>query len=249
MRTFRAELHVHTVLSPCAGVEMIPPLIVSESLENGIQLIAITDHNASANISAVMEAAQGTGLVVLPGMELQTKEEVHLLCLFDTLEQVATWQAKVDALLPNLPNNIEYFGEQFVVDSTGEFIRREERLLLNSANITLDEAAAQVTALGGLAIPAHIDRQANGLIAILGLIPPGFEALEISRHLTPEAAQQKYPQIKGYPLLQGGDVHLLDGFIGTTRLTVEKPTIPEIRMALTGQNGRKVELKPAVSER
>lgn len=249
MNIYRSELHVHTVLSPCAGVEMIPPLIVSKSLENGIQLIAITDHNASANIPAVMKAAQGTGLVVLPGMELQTKEEVHLLCLFDTLEQVATWQAKVDALLPNLPNNIEYFGEQFVVDSTGEFIRREERLLLNSANITLDEAAAQVTALGGLAIPAHIDRQANGLIAILGLIPPGFEALEISRHITPEAAQQKYPQVKGYPLLQSGDVHLLDGFIGTTRLTVEKPTIPEIRMALAGQNGREVELKPAVSER
>ncbi len=249
MNTYRAELHVHTVLSPCAGVEMIPPLIVCEALENGIQLIAITDHNASANIAAVMAAAQGTGLVVLPGMELQTKEEVHLLCLFDTLEQVATWQAKVDALLPNLPNNIEYFGEQFVVDSTGEFIRREERLLLNSANITLDEAAAQVTALGGLAIPAHIDRQANGLIAILGLIPPGFEALEISRHITPEAARKKYPQAAGCPLLQSGDVHLLDGFIGTTRLTVEKPTIPEIRMALTGRNGRKVELKPAVSER
>lgn len=249
MNTFRAELHVHTVLSPCAGVEMIPPLIVSESLENGIQLIAITDHNASANIAAVMEAAQGTGLVVLPGMELQTKEEVHLLCLFDTLEQVAAWQTKVDALLPNIPNNIEYFGEQFVVDATGEFIRREERLLLNSVNITLEEAAAQVTALGGLAVPAHIDRQANGLIAILGLIPPGFEALELSRHITPEAARQKYPQIRGYPLLQSGDVHLLDGFIGTTRLSLEKPTVAEIRMALAAQNGRKVDIKTAASER
>jgi hypothetical protein len=249
VNTFRAELHVHTVLSPCAGVEMIPPLIVSESLENGIQLIAITDHNASANIAAVMEAAQGTGLVVLPGMELQTKEEVHLLCLFDTLEQVAAWQTKVDALLPNIPNNIEYFGEQFVVDATGEFIRREERLLLNSVNITLEEAAAQVTALGGLAVPAHIDRQANGLIAILGLIPPGFEALELSRHITPEAARQKYPQIRGYPLLQSGDVHLLDGFIGTTRLSLEKPTVAEIRMALAAQNGRKVDIKTAASER
>ncbi len=242
MQTFRAELHVHTVLSPCAGVEMIPPLIVSEAIENGIQLIAITDHNASANIPAVIEAAKGTGLVVLPGMELQTKEEVHLLCLFDTLEQVAAWQAKVDALLPNLPNNIEYFGEQFVVDSTGEFIRREERLLLNSANIALEEAAAQITALGGLAIPAHIDRQANGLIALLGLIPPGFEALEISRHITPQAAQQKYPQVKGYPLLQSGDVHLLDGFIGTTWLSLEKPTIAEIRLALANKEGRSVSI-------
>ncbi len=87
MQTVRADPHVHTVLSPCAGVEMIPPLIVQEALERGIRLIAITDHNASANIPAVMEAARGTGLTVLPGMELQTREEVHLLCLFDTLEQ------------------------------------------------------------------------------------------------------------------------------------------------------------------
>ncbi|GAB4493983.1 MAG: PHP domain-containing protein [Anaerolineales bacterium] len=238
MKTFRAELHVHTVLSPCAGVEMIPPLIVSQAIENGIQLIAITDHNASANIPAVMEATQGTGLVVLPGMELQTKEEVHLLCLFDTLEQVFSWQKQVDRFLPNLPNNIQYFGEQFVVDSTGEFIRREERLLLNSVNITLDEATAQITALGGLAVPAHIDRQANGLIAILGLIPPGLEALEISRHITPAAARQKYPQITDYPLLQSGDVHLLDGFIGSTYFEIENPSIAELRLALAGQEKR-----------
>ncbi len=217
---------------------MIPPLIVSQAIESDIQLIAITDHNASANIPAVMEAAQGTGLIVLPGMELQTKEEVHLLCLFDTLEQVFWWQKQVDRFLPNLPNNIQYFGEQFVVDSTGEFIRREERLLLNSVNITLDEAAAQITALGGLAVPAHIDRQANGLIAILGLIPPGLEALEISRHITPAAARQKYPQITDYPLLQSGDVHLLDGFIGSTYFQIENPSIAELRLALAGQEER-----------
>ncbi len=243
LQVFRAELHVHTVLSPCAGIEMIPPLIVQQALENDIRLIAITDHNASANVPAVIEAAQGTGLTVLPGMELQTKEEVHLLCLFDTLEQMADWQARVDALLPNLPNNIEYFGEQFVVDASGNFIRREERLLLNSVNLTLEEAADQVKALGGLAIPAHIDRQANSLIAILGFIPPGFEALEISRHITPEQARQKYPQVQEYPLVQSGDVHLPDGFIGTTHLTLEQPTIAEIRKALTNRDGRTVEIR------
>ncbi|MCS6992635.1 MAG: hypothetical protein NZP74_02265 [Anaerolineales bacterium] len=229
---------MHTVLSPCAGVEMIPPLIVQTALERGIHLIAITDHNASANVAAVMQAAQGTELVVLPGMELQTREEVHLLCLFDTLEQVFLWQAQVDRLLPNLPNNIEYFGEQFIVDSTGEFLRREERLLLNSVNLSLEDAAAQVTALGGLAIPAHIDRSANGLIAILGLIPPGFEALELSRHLTPAEARRKYPQTASYPLLQSGDVHLLDGFLGSTHFEIERPTVAELRLALAGQQGR-----------
>ena len=228
---------------------MIPPLIVQSALESGLQLIAVTDHNASANVKAVMEAAQGTELRILPGMELQTKEEVHLLCLFDTLEQIDEWQKTVDVLLPNQPNNIEYFGEQFVVDSTGEFIRREERLLLNSVNLGLEEAAEQVIALGGLAIPAHIDRKANGLIEILGLIPPGFEALELSRHITPETARQKFPQIRSFPLLQSGDVHHLDGFLGSTQLTLEKPTIAEIRLALTGAQGRSVSLTPSASER
>ena len=240
MQTYRAELHVHTVLSPCAGVEMIPPLIVYEALARGIQLLAVTDHNASANAAAVMTAARGTSLKVLPGMELQTREEVHLLCLFDNLEQLAAWQARVDALLPNLPNNIEFFGEQFVVDAQGEFIRREQRLLLNSVDIELEHAAEQVTALGGLAIPAHVDRKANGLIEILGLIPPGFEALEISRHTNPLAALQKFPQLKGYPLLQSGDVHLLDGFLGSTEFEIEAPVIAEMRMALSAQNGRKM---------
>ncbi|MCX6081811.1 MAG: PHP domain-containing protein [Chloroflexi bacterium] len=243
MHTYKAELHVHTVLSPCAGVEMIPPLIVDEALSRGIHLLAITDHNGSANAAAVMQAALDTGLSVLPGMELQTREEVHLLCLFDTLEQLDAWQARVDSLLPDIPNNIGYFGEQFVVDAEGNFIRREERLLLNSVDIDLEHAAEQVAALGGLAIPAHVDRKANGLIEILGLVPPGFEALEISRYTNPQTAQQKYPQLRGQTLLQSGDVHLLDGFLGTTEFTLAAPNISEIRMALKNLDGRQLHIR------
>ncbi|MCX6065161.1 MAG: histidinol-phosphatase, partial [Chloroflexi bacterium] len=169
--------------------------------------------------------------------------EVHLLCLFDTLEQLAEWQKTVDALLPKTANNSEFFGEQFVVDSSGDFIRREERLLLNSVDIELEHATEQVTALGGLAIPAHIDRKANGLIEILGIIPPGFTALEISRHISPEKALQKFPQLNGYPLLQSGDVHQLDSFLGTTELTLNEPTIKEIRMALNGQADHRVVIR------
>jgi len=242
MKMYRAELHVHTVLSPCAGVEMIPPLIVREALQFGLNIIAITDHNATANIAAAMQAARGTGLVVLPGMELQTREEVHLLCLFDTLEQAEEWQTRVDAVLPDTPNNIEFFGEQFVVDATGEFIRREERLLINSAAIGLEKAAGLVRSLGGLAIPAHVDRKANGLLANLGLVPPGFDALEISRHITPSEAVEKYPQLRGYPLLQSGDVHLLDGFLGSLELNLERPLIAEIYKAIRGQDERKLSI-------
>ena len=222
---------------------MIPPLIVEEALAQGIQLLAVTDHNASANAVAVINAAQGSGLCVLPGMELQTLEEVHLLCLFDTLEQLDSWQKVVDDALPDVPNNIEYFGEQFVVDEQGEFIRREERLLLNSAEISLEHASEQVRALGGLAIPAHINRKANGLIEVLGLIPPGFEALEISRHISPQAARKQYPQIGATPLLQSGDVHLLDGFLGATEFELAAPSIAEIRLALKGLDGRRMWLR------
>ncbi len=245
MRTFRAELHLHTVVSPCAEVEMIPPLIVAEALERGINLLAVTDHNTGANAGAVQKAAAGTDLAVWPGMELQTREEVHLLCLFDTLEQLAAWQEQVDRVMPALENNVDFFGEQFVVDETGDFIRRENRLLLTSANISLDEAVRRVTALGGLVIPAHVNRTAFSLIANLGFVPPDvpFEALEISRHLTPAEARQKFPQLKKYPLLQNGDVHRLDEFLGVNRLELAAPTLAELRLALAGQEGRSLRIE------
>jgi 3',5'-nucleoside bisphosphate phosphatase len=241
MLTLRADLHVHTVLSPCAGIEMIPPLIVEEAIQRGIFMIAITDHNATANIRAVQKAAaERIELFVLPGMELQTREEVHVLCLFDRPEQAETLQAWVDQHLPGISNNIDFFGEQFVVDETGDFIRREERLLSTSVDVTLREAWEQVNGMGGLFIPAHVNRTANGLLALLGFVPEDFpvEALEISRHLTPEEAVKKFPQIRGYPLIQDGDVHYLDGFLGTTEWQVEKVTVEELRKAIRGEDGR-----------
>jgi PHP family Zn ribbon phosphoesterase len=246
LRTYVAELHVHTVLSPCAEVEMIPPLIVEKALDKGIDLIAITDHNASANAGAVQAAAAGTPLAVLPGMELQTREEVHLLCLFDTLEQVRAWQTLVDARLPQLENNIEFFGEQFVVDETGEFIRREPRLLSTSANLSLEEAATSVVRLGGIAIPAHVDRKAFSLIANLGFVPTDapVQALEISRHLDPAQARQKLPQVGQFPLVQGGDVHRLDEFLGANLFTLEAPTVGELAKAFLNEAGRSLVVRP-----
>lgn len=246
MNSYLAELHIHTVVSPCAGIEMIPPLIVQEALNRHINLIAITDHNSTANISAVQKAARDTGLTVLPGMELQTREEVHLLCLFDTLAQSAAWRELVQAHMPPLENNIEFFGEQFVVDETGEFIRRETQLLLTSANLSLQEAVTEVTQLGGLAIPAHVNRQAFSLIANLGFIPPDlpFAALEISRHLSPAEARNKFPQLRLYPLIQNGDVHYLDDFLGVNRFYMAAPTISELKLALQNQAGRSLTIEP-----
>jgi PHP family Zn ribbon phosphoesterase len=244
LRAYVAELHVHTVVSPCAAIEMIPPLIVQEALAKGIKLIAITDHNASANVEAVQKAATGTELNVLPGMELQTREEVHLLCLFDTLTQLKAWQTVVDERLPPLENNIEYFGEQFVVDETGDFVRRETRLLLTSADLSLQEAAESVLELGGLVIPAHVNRKAFSLIANLGFVPPGLpvDALEISRHIDPSEAREKYPQLRDYALVQSGDVHYLKEFLGANIFTLAAPTIAELKLALHDERGRSLVL-------
>jgi PHP family Zn ribbon phosphoesterase len=245
MNRFRADLHVHTVLSPCADVEMIPPLIVQAALEKQIDLIAVTDHNASANVAAVLEAAKGTGLTVLPGMEVQSREDVHLLTLFDRLDILNAWQMEVDQALPDLVNNPEFFGEQFVVDETGGFIRSEPRLLLTSTAFSIDDIFERVHALGGIVIPAHVERTSYGLFPSLGLISENWQvsALEISRHSTPEKVAAIFPAVHNYPLIQSGDVHRLDEFLGTTVFTIASRTLLEIRLAFKRIDGREVSIE------
>jgi PHP family Zn ribbon phosphoesterase len=244
VNNYRAELHVHTVLSPCGDIEMIPPLIVQEALSKNINIIAITDHNSIHNFQAVHKAAKGTDLTVLPGMEIQTREDVHSLCLFDTYSQAQAFQDFVDQYLPDVENRPDFFGEQFIVDETGDFIRREDRLLLNSVDVSISDASQKATEMGGLFIPAHINRTANGLLAILGFVPQDlyFDALEISKHLSPQEAQQKFPQIRGNPLIQDGDAHYLEDILGFNIFTLQEPNISEIRLAVKQQEGRKHQL-------
>jgi PHP family Zn ribbon phosphoesterase len=219
---------------------MIPPLIVESALDLGIDLIAITDHNASANVRAVQEAALHTPLSVLPGMELQTVEEVHCLCLFDKLEQLDHFQEFVSRSLPPIHNQPEHFGEQFVVDESGEFIRREEQLLIVSSNLSINQAFHAVESLGGMLIPAHVNRKAFGLIEILGFVPQdiSFDALEISRHLSVPEAYHSFPQITPFPLIRSGDVHRLEEFLGANYFTMMTPTISELKMAMRNLGGR-----------
>jgi len=240
VNAYRSELHIHTVLSPCAGVEMIPPIIVGAALEKGINLIAITDHNSTENIGAVKKAAGGYPLTVLAGIELETREEVHTLCIFDTLEQAQALQKIVYEKLPATPNNPEFFGEQFIVDSTGEFLAHNTRLLSGAADISIEEAFNIVKNLNGLFIPAHVNRKAYGLINVLGIIPDSIQpdALEISRHTTLEQLKKDYPQTRIFPIIQNGDVHFLDGFLGTTTFYLKSPTVAEIKLALNNTDGR-----------
>jgi 3',5'-nucleoside bisphosphate phosphatase len=237
-----ADLHVHTVVSPCAEVEMIPPLIVRQALRIGLQLLAVTDHNTCRNTGAVCTAAEGTGLIVLPGMELQTREEVHLLCLFETLEQADAWQVEVYRRLPDLRNPEDHLGAQFVVDASGEYLATEERLLLTSVDLGLEEAIRKVQEMGGLAIPAHVDRPAFSLLANLGMVPLGLPAdgMELSRHSDPARAIALHPELGGYSLVSGGDAHQLDEIGSRTRFKIQAPGFSEVRLALARQGGRRV---------
>jgi PHP family Zn ribbon phosphoesterase len=240
MPTIYADLHLHTVLSACAEVEMIPPLIVRRALELGLNLLAVTDHNAAANCAGVMAAAEGTGLVVLPGMELATAEELHLLCLFETLEQALTWQGTVFDHLPDRPNNEDVFGGQYVVDGRGDYIRTEGRLLATACDLPLEEAARRVTELGGLAIPAHIDRPTFSLFASLGFVPPGLQvpALEIFRRTDPAALRVAHPEIAPYPLVRDSDAHQLSEMRRGLAYEADAPSFETLRAALASRSHR-----------
>lgn len=223
---------------------MIPPLIVQEALERHIDIIAITDHNASANVPAVQKAADGTGLTVLPGMEVQSHEDVHLLCLFASLADLEAWQHQVDLSLPDELNPADHLGEQFVVDEQGEFVRSEPRLLLTATEFSIEEIIEHVNKLNGIVIPAHVDRTSYGLFPTLGFLADWwhFPALEISHHIKPEILQEKFPSSKNHPLIQGGDVHRLNEFLGTTTFELESPTFSEIHKAFLGEDQRKLHI-------
>ncbi len=223
---------------------MIPPLIVRRACELGLGLIAVTDHNTAENVSAVCEAAEGTGVVVLPGMEVQTREEVHILCLFDTLAQVMDLQELVYAHLPALKNQESLFGAQYVVDKTGDLVRVNERLLLISTKLSVEELVAGVRERGGLPIAAHVDRPTYSLLSSLGFIPEGLAlgAVEITHRISPEEARARFPELRQWPLVMSGDAHRLSEMRAGTFFYVQRPTVAELELALKGACGRMVQL-------
>jgi predicted metal-dependent phosphoesterase TrpH len=224
---------------------MIPSLILREAEKKGLNLIAITDHNACHNAEAVMEAAVGTNIHVFPGMELQSREEVHILCLFDTVELCRRWQEKVFQKLPPLMNKEELFGPQYVVNAAGEWLATEERLLATSADMTVEEIVDQVDSRGGVAIPAHVDRPSFSLLSNLGLIPETLpvKALEVTPHFDRQKGLQQWPQLENWCLVVNGDAHRLHEIQNRTWFKMATPEIKEMTMAFQGQQGRQTIVK------
>ena len=242
MHFFLADLHIHTCLSPCAELEMLPDLIVERAQELGLQIIAITDHNSAENAAAVVNAARGTGVTVLPGMEVQTREEVHLLTLFDTLKQAASWQEQVYANMPLLKNDEAFFGEQLLLDADGEPVGYLDRLLLTSTFFSVEDAVQRVCELDGLCVPAHVDRTMYSIISNLGFIPPELDVVgvEISTNIGPVEARERFPQLAHYSLVANGDAHRLKEMARRTTFKMIAPTVAEMALALAGVEGREV---------
>jgi PHP family Zn ribbon phosphoesterase len=242
LRFFSADLHIHTCLSPCAELEMLPEFIVERAQELGLQIIAVTDHNSVANVASVVNAAQGTGVTVLPGAEVQTREEVHMVTLFDTLEQALSWQEQIYANLPPLKNDEALFGEQLLLDAAGEPAGYLDRLLLTSTDFSVEDVVQRVRELDGLCIPAHVDRTMYSIIANLGFIPPELEVVgaEISVNIGPVEARRRFPQLENYSLIANGDAHRLKEMVRRTTFKMVAPTVAEISLALRGLEERGV---------
>lgn len=243
MRTYLADFHIHSLLSPCAEVEMTPHHIVMRAAEFGIDVIAITDHNASANVEAALKAGERYGVKVFPGMEVECVEEAHIVVLFDTFEQLLEWQKLVDAKMNGLRNNAEKFGAQFVVDDDDNFLREEERFLHAPLLMTAEEVVTKVNALGGMAIAAHVDRPSYSIIGQLGFIEPdfGFVAAEVSAAGWQKNLQSRLQRLTGFlPYVTNSDAHNILDFVQGPKnlLTVEELTLAELKLALQNLGGR-----------
>jgi hypothetical protein len=246
LRSFRADLHIHTALSPCADGEMTPPAIVAAAAKAGLDVIAISDHNTAGNVAAVQQAAKdaGNGLTVFPGMEITSAEEAHVLGVFPDLQAAEGAAAELRTLLPQADSAYyTYFGDQTLHAATGHPVGTETAALSAASPLDLTSTVEFIHRLGGLAIAAHVDRKAFSVYSQLGFFPQeaGFDGVEVSRRVPEGSPHLDEYSALGLPLVGFSDSHFLDE-IGTaaTELRLAAPEFSELALALAGAEGRSV---------
>ncbi len=182
MSRYFYDLHIHSCLSPCADDDMTPANIAGMASLKGLTLLALTDHNSCKNCPAFFEACNAFGIVPVPGMELTTAEDIHLVVLFPTLEQALDFDNEIHPRILPVKNRPDIFGNQHVVDSDDNILSEEEILLINATDLDVDSALELVARYGGAVYPAHIDRPSNGMVAVLGTVPKeyGFACVEFN---------------------------------------------------------------------
>lgn len=243
MKSFRTDLHIHTVLSPCGDLEMSPANIVSSAIRHGLDIIGVTDHNSTKQCETVWKLGQKLGLTVIPGCEITSREEVHSLVLFADFDALAVFQEFLEQHLTIIPNISSIFGYQVVVDENDHILEEIDGYLGASLDASIEEVERKVHELSGIFIPAHIDRPRNSLFSQLGFIPPELkvDALQISKLADEKAIRGKYGIKPEITLVKFSDAHY-PGDVGKTfsLFEMEEPTFIELRKALLGEDGRKV---------
>ncbi|MBN1755971.1 PHP domain-containing protein, partial [bacterium] len=211
LKKFKMDLHLHTCLSPCGDIAMLPSRIVRKAQELGLDAIAISDHNSAENVNAAQMAGDEIGITVIGGMEITSREEVHILTLFPDYKKLMEMQHIVYQHLPG-ENDPDAFGDQIVVDSNDQVIDLNFRLLIGATELSVEEIVDRTHALNGLVIASHVDRERFGIIGQLGFIPPGLEldALEISPRSALEMETLVFAPGNQYPLVTFSDAHYLE---------------------------------------
>lgn len=205
------DLHLHSCLSPCGDDEMTPNNIVHMAVLKGLQIIALTDHNSCKNCPAFLEVARESGILAVPGMELCTSEEIHVVCLFPDLAAALAFDAVVEGYLPDIANRPEIFGQQLILGAQDEPIGVEPRLLVNATTLPVQDVPALVDAYGGFCFPAHVDKSAYSILSNLGSIPAEcrFSAVEVKNPQAFLISQQNRGKIVGMRVLTNSDAHYL----------------------------------------
>jgi len=243
MKNYRADLHIHTTLSPCGDLEMDPVNIVSIAADKGLDIIGITDHNSTRHCAMISKLAAAKDIFVLQGAEVTTKEEVHCLAFFENTDALDIFQDFLDSSLPDILNVPEIFGYQLQVDENEKVVFEEPRLLSNALNKTLEEVGSFVHSLKGLFIPAHIDRGKNSIYSQLGFFPEDLnaDALEVSAQSAQRQFGVTHPEIGRFPLISSSDAHFPENIgMKVTYFYLAEPSFSELSMALKGENGRRI---------
>lgn len=211
MRKYFYDMHVHSCLSPCGDDDMTPANIAGMAALKGLNIVALCDHNTVKNCPAFFKECKALGVIPIAGMELTTAEDIHLICLFKSLDCALGFGNEVDKKRNLIENRTEIFGNQYIIDEDDRISGTEENLLPNATNLSLDQGAALCRSFGGVCYPAHIDRQANGIIATLGCFPdePHFSCAELHDASLLGEYRQKYPNLKDKTIIVSSDAHYL----------------------------------------
>lgn len=229
------DLHIHSALSPCGDDDMTPNNIVNMAALGGLNIIAVSDHNTCQNISAVKKVADRAGLLLVPAMELETAEEIHVLCLFESVEGAKEFEIeRVRPSLAQIPNDPDIFGPQFIMDDMDNIIGTDPRYLINATTITIDGLPDLVKSYGGAAIPAHIDKQTKSILSVFGVIEKymGFNCLELSKNVSPDFIKSSQCLCnENYNYIYNSDAHYLGDIFdntGKNYIELEKLDIREL---------------------